>query len=85
MGFEIGGHTSNHVNLGIIPIDEAKREIVGSKEKIEEEIGDRITALHIPSGAGTVSGKRYFLSSVRPASDAAPQDMVERSRKTATS
>ena len=50
MGFEIGGHTSNHVNLGIVPLDEAKQEIFESKEKIEEEIGDRITAFAYPFG-----------------------------------
>jgi len=60
MGFEIGGHTSNHVNLGIIPIDEAKREIVGSKEEIEEEIGDRITAFTYPFGGRNCIREEIF-------------------------
>ena len=51
MGFDIGGHTLNHVNLGIVPIDEARREIVESKQGIETEIGRKITSFAYPFGA----------------------------------
>jgi len=49
-GFEIGGHTANHVNLGVVPVDEAMKEIVGCKEKIEEQLGKRIAAFAYPFG-----------------------------------
>lgn len=51
MGFDIGGHTSNHVNLGIVPIEEARREIVESKLEIEAAIGRKITSFAYPFGA----------------------------------
>jgi peptidoglycan/xylan/chitin deacetylase (PgdA/CDA1 family) len=50
MGFEIGGHTSNHVNLGTVTFDEAEREIAGCKEKIEREIGKEISLFAYPFG-----------------------------------
>jgi peptidoglycan/xylan/chitin deacetylase (PgdA/CDA1 family) len=50
MGFEIGGHTSTHVNLGTVTFDEAEREIAGCKEKIEKEIGGKITLFAYPFG-----------------------------------
>lgn len=50
MGFEIGGHTINHVDLGRAPLEEAEREIVGCKEKIEQEITREIEAFAFPFG-----------------------------------
>jgi peptidoglycan/xylan/chitin deacetylase (PgdA/CDA1 family) len=50
MGFEIGGHTSNHLNLRNASIEEAQREIVESKKKIEDEIGQKITLFSYPFG-----------------------------------
>lgn len=50
MGFDIGGHTVNHVNLGKVSPEEARREIVGCKEQIEREINREITAFAYPFG-----------------------------------
>ena len=50
MGFDIGSHTVNHVNLGEVSMDIARREIIGSKEQIEEKINKRITAISYPFG-----------------------------------
>lgn len=50
MGFEIGGHTVNHIDLGTAPIEEAREEVVGCKEKIEKEVGRRIAAFAFPFG-----------------------------------
>jgi peptidoglycan/xylan/chitin deacetylase (PgdA/CDA1 family) len=50
MGFEIGGHTVNHVNLGVVPIDEAFMEISGCKADIEYQIGKDITSFAYPFG-----------------------------------
>ncbi|MCG3110742.1 MAG: polysaccharide deacetylase family protein [Candidatus Manganitrophus sp. SB1] len=50
MGFEIGGHTVNHVDLGTASIETAREEVVGCKEKIEKEIGQRINAFAFPFG-----------------------------------
>lgn len=50
MGFDIGSHTVNHVNLGKVSMDIARREIIGSKEQIEDKINKRITAISYPFG-----------------------------------
>ncbi|MEI9475108.1 MAG: polysaccharide deacetylase family protein [Deltaproteobacteria bacterium] len=50
MGFEIGGHTINHVNLGKVSLDEAEKEIRGCKEKIEDEIGKEVNKFAYPFG-----------------------------------
>jgi peptidoglycan/xylan/chitin deacetylase (PgdA/CDA1 family) len=47
---EFGAHTINHPILTRISLEDAKKEIVGSKEKIEKEIGDRITSFAYPNG-----------------------------------
>lgn len=50
MGFEIGAHTINHVNLGTAPIETAEKELFGCKEKIEWEIGQEVKAFAFPFG-----------------------------------
>ena len=47
---EIGAHTLNHVDLTKISISEARREIEGSKEYIEELIGHKIKMFCYPWG-----------------------------------
>ena len=47
---EIGAHTLNHVDLTDISISEARREIEGSKEYIEELIGHEIKMFCYPWG-----------------------------------
>lgn len=50
MGFDIGGHTVNHIDLGKATIEEAKKEIIGCKEKIEKEIGRKVSEFAFPFG-----------------------------------
>jgi len=61
MGFEIGGHTANHVNLGTVELDEADKEISMSKGKIEDEIGRQITSFAYPFG-----GRDYIRKDIIP-------------------
>lgn len=49
-GMEIGAHTVNHPILTKISNDSAKDEIVTSKNKLEEIIGDKIQAFAFPNG-----------------------------------
>lgn len=50
LGFDIGSHTMNHVDLGTVSLEEARAEIYGSKEKIEQEIGRKIDLFAFPFG-----------------------------------
>jgi peptidoglycan/xylan/chitin deacetylase (PgdA/CDA1 family) len=50
-GFEIGSHTMNHVDLGIASSDEARREITGSKDRLEKELGDAVPYFTYPFGS----------------------------------
>jgi len=49
-GFEIGVHTTNHVNLGKCSLDEAEREISQSKKVLEERTGVSIPFFSFPFG-----------------------------------
>lgn len=49
-GIEFGAHTINHPILTRITLQEAHQEIVGSKKKIEEELGVPVTSLAYPNG-----------------------------------
>ncbi|MBL8100212.1 MAG: polysaccharide deacetylase family protein [Anaerolineales bacterium] len=49
-GIEFGAHTVNHPILTRISLLEANQEIMGSKKKIEEELGEPITSLAYPNG-----------------------------------
>jgi peptidoglycan/xylan/chitin deacetylase (PgdA/CDA1 family) len=49
-GFEIGSHTIDHVDLGKEPLRSAKRQIVGSKEDIEDKIGLEVKYFSYPFG-----------------------------------
>lgn len=50
MGFDIGSHTVNHVDLGKASTELAKRELQDSKDKIESEIGKPVTSFAYPFG-----------------------------------
>jgi len=50
MGFDIGAHTMNHINLGKAPINIARNEIKGSKTHIEKEINKQIKLFAFPFG-----------------------------------
>lgn len=49
-GFEIGSHTKTHADCGRISGSEAEREIVGSKEKLEAELGAAVHHFAYPFG-----------------------------------
>lgn len=38
-GFELGAHTENHVDLGVVGPEEAQREISGSRDRLARETG----------------------------------------------
>jgi peptidoglycan/xylan/chitin deacetylase (PgdA/CDA1 family) len=50
-GIEIGAHTLSHPRLTRLSDDELQREIIGSKRRIEDEIGQRVTSFCYPNGA----------------------------------
>lgn len=49
-GFEIGAHTINHPILSQIPVEEAKQEILGSRDRINAELGQCSTTFCYPNG-----------------------------------
>jgi peptidoglycan/xylan/chitin deacetylase (PgdA/CDA1 family) len=49
-GFDIGGHTISHPILSRLPLDEAKREILGSCERINVEVGKCSSTFCYPNG-----------------------------------
>ena len=53
MGFEIGAHTVTHADLGVVSLEEARREIQLSKKHIELELGKRVTSFAFPFGRRT--------------------------------
>jgi peptidoglycan/xylan/chitin deacetylase (PgdA/CDA1 family) len=49
-GISFGAHTVSHPILSKMPIEEAKEEIILSKEKIEKELGARVLHFAYPNG-----------------------------------
>ncbi len=49
-GMEFGGHTMNHPILTRIPLERAKQEIEGSKERVEKELGKKVVGFAYPNG-----------------------------------
>ncbi len=49
-GFEVGAHTVNHVDLGVVVGEEASREIRESKRRLEQEVGADIPFFSYPFG-----------------------------------
>lgn len=49
-GFDIGAHTMNHVDLGVVNVAEAEREIYGSRDRLELELGRRARHFSYPYG-----------------------------------
>jgi peptidoglycan/xylan/chitin deacetylase (PgdA/CDA1 family) len=49
-GITFGAHTVTHPILSRLPLDEAEAEIVGSKRRIEEEIGGPVNLFAYPVG-----------------------------------
>ena len=50
MGFDVGAHTVNHVDLGIIGGEEARREISESRARLEKELGIPVPWFSYPYG-----------------------------------
>lgn len=48
--FEIGSHTLSHPDLTKVTLSEAKKEIGGSKEYLEELVGHRVSMFCYPNG-----------------------------------
>jgi len=66
LGFEIGAHTINHVDLRKVPVKLAREEIGGSKAQIEREISRAVKAFSVPFG-DTSSISRDIIGVVREA------------------
>ena len=49
-GFDIGAHTVNHVDLGTVHGEEARRELVDSKSTLEEILGSPVDLFAYPYG-----------------------------------
>lgn len=49
-GHEVGGHTLDHLHLKDIPVAEAKRQIIENKDKLEEQLGEKLTSFAYPFG-----------------------------------
>jgi peptidoglycan/xylan/chitin deacetylase (PgdA/CDA1 family) len=49
-GFELGAHTKNHVDLGIVSGEEAMEEITGSTRRLAAETGAKIDLFSYPYG-----------------------------------
>ncbi|MBL8089647.1 MAG: polysaccharide deacetylase family protein [Anaerolineales bacterium] len=50
---EFGAHTINHPILTRISLTQAREEIIGSKQKIEQELEEPVTSLAYPNGMQT--------------------------------
>jgi len=50
-GHTIGCHTQSHPDLTRLPMDEVRREVLGSKLTLEDALGERVSAFCYPYGA----------------------------------
>jgi peptidoglycan/xylan/chitin deacetylase (PgdA/CDA1 family) len=63
LGWTIGSHSLDHARLSGLGDAESKRQLVESRDIIEQHIGDRVTTLAYPYGtASTVSPREYGLA-----------------------
>jgi peptidoglycan/xylan/chitin deacetylase (PgdA/CDA1 family) len=56
LGMTIGGHTVTHPNLPSAGLVDATKEIAGSRERLERELGVKVTMFSYPNGGA----ERYF-------------------------
>ena len=49
-GVQLGAHTCNHVDLGVVTGDEARHEIADSGERLTTETGSRVSLFSYPYG-----------------------------------
>lgn len=52
-GFDIGSHTCSHADMGVVPLEQAERELRGSRQRIEAELGRPATLFAFPYGRRT--------------------------------
>ncbi len=50
MGFTIGSHTVNHLNLAALPYDQVRRELIDSRKMLEDRIGCAVRWFAYPCG-----------------------------------
>jgi peptidoglycan/xylan/chitin deacetylase (PgdA/CDA1 family) len=49
-GFEVGSHTANHVDLGVVDRNEAYAELTSSRERLGKELGEEVPFFAYPYG-----------------------------------
>jgi polysaccharide deacetylase len=59
--FEIGSHTIDHCYLSTVGVAEARRQIVGGKDQIEQILGHGITGFSYPGGHCTLPHRRLVV------------------------
>ena len=69
LGFEVGSHSVTHANLGAVPPDQARDEIIGSKLTLRERLGREVRWFAYPFG-----GPEHFRSEYLPMLDEAGYD-----------
>ncbi|MBV9229473.1 MAG: polysaccharide deacetylase family protein [Chloroflexi bacterium] len=57
-GIECGAHTHSHPQLDVLPLSQAKREIIQSKRILEEHLGENIFSFAYPYGYHTTAVKQ---------------------------
>jgi peptidoglycan/xylan/chitin deacetylase (PgdA/CDA1 family) len=53
MGFDFGSHTVTHANLGTVSVEQARHELVESKNTLERQLGKSVRWLAYPYGQKT--------------------------------
>jgi peptidoglycan/xylan/chitin deacetylase (PgdA/CDA1 family) len=61
LGMTIGSHTMTHPNLPSVGLDAAREELVGSRARIEREIGAPVTMFSYPNGGAD----RYYTEQLK--------------------
>jgi peptidoglycan/xylan/chitin deacetylase (PgdA/CDA1 family) len=67
MGFDIGGHTVRHPILAELDVDEARREIVAGRRRLEEIVGARVAHFAYPNGRPGRDYRQAHVALVREA------------------
>ena len=52
-GFEIGSHTCSHADMGTVTLAQSRDELRGSRERLEHELGRRVSLFAFPYGHRT--------------------------------
>lgn len=62
-GFEIGSHTIDHCYLSSVSAVEARRQVGGGKEQIEQMLGHEVSGFSYPGGHHTAEHRRMVIES----------------------